>query len=129
VTHSHYMREEAAAAGTYRLLIGGELDLHSSPRLGEGIARGLESGARLIVVDLTETTFIDSTAIGTLVRAFGWMNEAGVELEIICTNPNVLRIFEVTQLDTLLAIRRPSEGEVVQLPARTAAFAAVQPRK
>lgn len=119
MNHTHYMSEQAAPDGTFRLLIGGELDLHVSPRLGEGIARALESGAGKIVLDLTETTFIDSTAIGTLVRAFGWLNEAGVEMEILCSNPNVLRVFEVTQLDTLLAIRQPpSEGEVVQFSPR-----------
>lgn len=103
--HTYFMREDVAPDGTHSLLFGGELDMHASPRLEAGIERALALGAHAIQLDLTQATFIDSTAIGVLVKAYRRLGTAGVAFEILCDEPNVLRIFEITHLEELLPIR------------------------
>ena len=55
------------------------------------------------VIDLTETTFMDSTALGVLVgvnRSLG----ADSRLAIVCTRSSVLKIFELSGMDGVFTI-------------------------
>lgn len=109
-------------ADTRVIAVGGELDLATAPNLGRLLDDALEAGARM-VVDLTETVFVDSTALSVLLDAGRRLGAAGggdggagntgggVEdgigeprLAIVCTRPNVLRIFEFSGLDGAFAI-------------------------
>jgi anti-anti-sigma factor len=49
--------------------VAGEIDLFTAPELKAALGEALESGRIRIVVDLTETTFLDSTALGVLIGA------------------------------------------------------------
>ena len=49
--------------------VAGEIDLFTAPELKAALGEALESGRIRIVVDLTETTFLDSTALGVLIEA------------------------------------------------------------
>jgi anti-sigma B factor antagonist len=110
VRHSYYMRETVAPDGTYQLLFAGDLDLHSTGQLDAAIDKTIEKGARRVELDLSETKFIDSTAIGSLLRAYGRLGAAGIGLQITCDEPNVLRIFDLCHIDELLPIKRPDRG-------------------
>src|SRR4051812_47144454 len=50
------------------LAVRGELDLASAPELETRLRRLRESGGRSFVVDLSGVTFLDSTAMGLLLR-------------------------------------------------------------
>ncbi|TMK83434.1 MAG: STAS domain-containing protein [Actinobacteria bacterium] len=47
----------------------GELDVNTAPELREQLARLIAEDARQIVIDLTEVSFVDSTALSVLVSA------------------------------------------------------------
>ena len=111
MTHTYYTRGEVGPEGTRTLFFGGELDMHASPHLDASIEAALADGARAVEIDLTQASFIDSTTIGVLVKAHKRLSAAGVPLEIVCDEPNVLRIFEVTGLEEVLPIR-PSRGGI-----------------
>ena len=49
--------------------VRGEIDLFTAPELKSALSEAIESGHTRIVVDLTDTTFLDSTALGVLIRA------------------------------------------------------------
>jgi anti-anti-sigma regulatory factor len=49
--------------------VTGEIDLFTAPELKSALGEALESGHTRIVVDLTSTTFLDSTALGVLIGA------------------------------------------------------------
>ena len=49
--------------------VTGEIDLFTAPELKAALGETLESGRSRIVVDLTDTTFLDSTALGVLIGA------------------------------------------------------------
>jgi anti-anti-sigma factor len=72
--------------------------------LGAALGRTIEARVSGVIVDLTDTTFVDSTAIGALLAASKQVRESEARLEVICTNPNVLGIFEIVGLDQLIPV-------------------------
>jgi len=96
---------EEVAPDVHVIAVGGELDMRASPELKKTIDQVLARGVSLLVVDLTAATFIDSTGIGALVAALKRLTKSGGSLELVCTEQNLLRVFELTGLDRLLSIR------------------------
>ena len=91
-------------ADVHVVAVGGELDMRAAPELRTAIDCALEAKIALLVVDLSDATFIDSTGIGTLVAALKRLKKARGSLELVCVEPNLLRVFELTGLDNLLSI-------------------------
>jgi anti-sigma B factor antagonist len=83
--------------------IEGELDLATAPRLKWTLIDALEAGHKELVVDLSLTAFMDSTALGVLV---GVSRSLGVDtwMAIVCPRSPVLEIFELSGLDGMFAI-------------------------
>ena len=92
--------------------VTGELDLTTAPRLKWMLHDLLEAGRANQVVDLTETTFMDSTALGVLVGINRSLGE-GMRLLIVCSRPNVLKIFELSGMDGIFTIV-PTLDEALQ---------------
>jgi anti-sigma B factor antagonist len=78
--------------------VEGELDLASAPSLKWTLVDLLRAGRIQLVIDLSQVTFMDSTALGVLI-GFDRSLTAGQRLAIASPQPNVVRIFEVTGLD------------------------------
>jgi anti-sigma B factor antagonist len=97
------------SATAYVLEVGGELDLYTAPRLSSQVGELIAAGATSLVVDLTETTFLDSTALHVLLEARKQTRDGGGDLVVVCPSPHVRRIFEVTGVDGLLQICRSVE--------------------
>jgi len=83
--------------------VEGELDLFTAPSLKRTLVDALQTGSSRFVVDLSLTTFIDSTTLGVLVGITRKL-EDGARLAIVCTRPNVRKIFEFSGLDGTFAI-------------------------
>lgn len=84
--------------------VSGEADLASAPELRAALTAAIDGGARRLLVDLSATTFIDSTTLGVLLGAVKRLRPDGGELVVCCTDPNVRRVFEITLLDKIFAI-------------------------
>jgi anti-sigma B factor antagonist len=85
------------------IAIKGDLDLSTAPQLKWMLLDALEAGHSRIVVDLSLTTFMDSTALGVLIGVNRNL-DAGSRLAIVCARPNVLKIFELSGMDGAFAI-------------------------
>ena len=83
--------------------VGGDLDLLSAPNLKWMLVDLLGDGHDRLVVDLTRVTFMDSTAVGVLVGVNRSL-DSGARLALVCTQRNVLRIFEASGLDATFTI-------------------------
>lgn len=51
------------------IVVDGELDLLTAPQLADAIAESIEGGHRHLVIDMTDATFFDSMAMGTLLTS------------------------------------------------------------
>jgi anti-sigma B factor antagonist len=57
-----------------------------------------------IVVDLHAVAFLDSTALGILVRAVREVDERGGDIRVVLPGGTARRIFEITTLDRVLPV-------------------------
>jgi anti-sigma B factor antagonist len=91
------------------LKMAGELDLAAAPLLQEELEALFTSGATSIVVDLLDATFLDSTALGVLVNALNRCQELGGQLHLIVTEPQILRVLDITGLTNIFSILSNSD--------------------
>ncbi len=94
---------DAISPGRVVVTPSGELDAYVAPDLRETFHRVIEEGASLLVVDLSDVPFMDSSALGALVGALRRMRERDGELRVLLPQTTARRIFEVTALDQVLA--------------------------
>jgi anti-sigma B factor antagonist len=98
------------------LVVGGELDYEFSPQLKARIVSAIKDGRRRLVLDLSDVTFIDSTAIGVLAGAVARLDKAGGgSLAVVCTHEKVLEIFEITGLDSVITLHSSCDEAVSAL--------------
>jgi anti-sigma B factor antagonist len=86
------------------LFLRGEIDLHAARRLNEPIADLVGSRAPTIVIDLTAVTFMDSTALGALVRTHQRLHRQARKLVLVCPEGPALRLLELSGLLTVLTV-------------------------
>jgi anti-sigma B factor antagonist len=99
------------------LVVGGEVDFEGSPQLKARIARAIKGGTRRLILDLSDVTFIDSTAIGVVAGAVMKLSAAGGgSLSVVCTHEKVLQIFEITGLDSVITVH-PSREDALEAAA------------
>ncbi len=80
----------------------GELDLSSVDDLGAALDPG--EGGSEVVVDLTECTFLDSSAIRTLLAGVRDIESAGGRVAVVAQPDGVRRTLEIAGVDERLAI-------------------------
>ena len=87
------------------LVMGGELDYEVSPQIKARLVGAIKAGSRRLVLDLSEVTFIDSTAIGVLAGTVARLDDVGGgSLAVVSTHEKVLQIFEITGLDSVITV-------------------------
>jgi anti-sigma B factor antagonist len=77
--------------------LAGELDLYNAAEVGASLAQAAADAPAALVVDLEEVSFIDSTALGTLVEAKKALPE-GVRFALAAPTADVRRALEVSGL-------------------------------
>jgi anti-sigma B factor antagonist len=87
----------------------GEVDVSTAPKLRQSLHDQLK--AALVVVDLSEVTFLDSTGLGVLVSALRRKREqeAGDAFRLVVSRPQVSKVLEVTGLTSVFPIYRTLE--------------------
>ncbi len=84
------------------VVVQGEIDIHTAPRLLDAVAQGIDAGARAVVVDLSEVSFIDAAGLGVIVLAARRLGPGAVAL--VLPHRGLVRIFRLCGLDRLLDI-------------------------
>ena len=97
---------EATSLGEETALVAvrGSVDLTSAPDLRNRLAELIDDGARCIVVDLTDTDFLDSTGLGALVSALKRLRMKDGEIRVVCAPGHVRKVFEITSLDRVFGM-------------------------
>ena len=88
------------------LTLSGELDAYDAPTLRERFTEvAAEHAGKVVVLDLSSLTFLDSTALGTIVGLLRRVREGEGELRVVLPEGEARRIFELTALDRTLDVR------------------------
>jgi len=82
--------------------VSGELDLYTAPRVRTGIEEAGAVGADTVIVDLSETSFIDSAALGVLVQETKRLEGRGQSLVLVTSDPRTMRVVELSGLNQVL---------------------------
>jgi anti-sigma B factor antagonist len=89
---------------THVLALRGELDVATVPRLADPLREVIAAGKTAVVIDLGELTFLDSTGLMVLLNGLRRVVRQGGNLAIVCTNPTVLRLFDITGTKTTFTV-------------------------
>jgi anti-sigma B factor antagonist len=94
------------------LAVTGEVDVATAPRLREQLISLVGEGRVRIVVDLEQVDFLDSTGLGVLVGALKRVRTQDGDLSLVCTEPRILKVFEITGLTKVFSMHRSVDEAV-----------------
>lgn len=90
--------------GVHLVAVTGEIDLFTAPEFKQRMATPIEDGVQRLVVDLTATTFIDSSSLGVLIGAHRRLKQRQGSLVVVCDNDAIVKTFKITGLDGVFAL-------------------------
>ncbi|MEW5945811.1 MAG: STAS domain-containing protein [bacterium] len=97
--------ETKTEEGRAVMTIHGEIDMYNAPNLKEkalSVIEDLKGG--LLVVDLGDVEYIDSTGLGILIGFRRRMIEGGGTLRLVMRSPRMEKLFEITGLRKVFEI-------------------------
>ena len=113
--------EQAIDSERHVLAVRGELDLFNASEFKAMFAQCIEAGRVRIIVDLAETTFVDSSGLSVLMDAFKRLRSRDGMLAIVNLNARIARILEITGLDQTFTILPTREAAIDAVAATNAA--------
>jgi len=103
---------EPVGDSAYVIALSGEVDLYTAPEFKQQLLDVIGNGAKNVIVDFTDTSFIDSTTLGVLVGGVKRLRPNDGQLSLVCSDRNITKIFEITGLDRVFTIY-PTREEAV----------------
>lgn len=94
--------------GAVVLRVEGELDLATTESLQDALDGSDASGH--LIIDLSECTFIDSSAVRLFAEAARRAQESEGRLSLVTRDPGILRVLEIAAVDTLLSVHGSVEA-------------------
>jgi anti-sigma B factor antagonist len=91
-------------ADTHLVAVKGEIDLFTAPEFKQRVSAPIDAGRHNIVVDLSGTTFIDSSSLGVLIGAHRRLKLRGGSLVVVCDNDAIVKTFRITGLDGVFTL-------------------------
>lgn len=82
----------------------GEVDAYTSARFRESMVELIENGASNLIINMEKVEYIDSSGLGALVGGLKRASEREGHILIVCTNPQVRKVFEITGLEKVFSL-------------------------
>jgi anti-sigma B factor antagonist len=89
------------------VLVAGELDVATLPRLRSGVAAALAAApasTRRVVIDLDAVGLLDPVVLGVLLEARLRVHDRGATLTLRCNEPRIRRVLERTGMDQAVPV-------------------------
>ena len=109
------IKTEQLGDSGYVISLAGEVDLYTAPEFKQQLLDAIAQGAMHVVVDFSDTTFIDSTTLGVLVGGVKRLRTNDGQLSLVCNDRNITKIFEITGLDRVFEIYPTREEALEQI--------------
>ena len=109
------IKTEQLGGDAYLISLTGEIDLYTAPEFKQQLLDVIAQGGKEVVVDFSDTTFIDSTTLGVLVGGVKRLRTNDGQLSLVCSDRNITKIFEITGLDRVFTIYPTREEAVANL--------------
>ncbi len=82
--------------------VEGRLNMVTAPHLRDTVAAAVKAGQSRLVLDLRETSFMDSSGLGALIGSLKATREAGGDLRIAGAGEQVLMVLQLSNMDRIL---------------------------
>lgn len=105
--------------GIRAFTVRGELDMNTAPELEDKLDQALADSGALIMLDLSECEFIDSTGIALIVRAWQRLDRNGDggegRLVLCCINHQVRRLLKITGVESSISLHEQRDAALAEL--------------
>ncbi|MBN2288131.1 MAG: STAS domain-containing protein [Candidatus Glassbacteria bacterium] len=92
--------------------VSGDVDLYTSPEVRKAITRMCKKKVPVIVINLAEVAYMDSSGVATLVEGLQLSGRYEGAFRIVGLQPAVREVFELARLDHVFAIFESEEQAV-----------------
>jgi anti-sigma B factor antagonist len=82
----------------------GEVDRATARAFEQTLLDVAKAPAGEVIVDLSGCSFLDSWGLGALIATHGRLEQSNRRMAVVLSNPNVMRIFQITKVDQLFEI-------------------------
>jgi anti-anti-sigma factor len=96
------LEDSQIVPGTALVVCRGRLNMAAAPELRKYLDEVFEDGSNRLVLDLSETSFIDSSGLGALIGALKRARSRGGDLRIAAPSEQVRMVLGLTNLDRVL---------------------------
>ncbi len=90
--------------GWQRIVVSGEVDLATVDDLVEALDEAFDSGTDHVLVDLSGTSFMDSTGLKSLVTAQPRFEEKERSFAVLVKPGPISRLFDITGMDQVFRV-------------------------
>lgn len=77
----------------------GEVDVHTCQQLNSALTSIIGQGYSTIILNFENVSYIDSTGLGTVAHAARELSSSSGTIRLVCTRPQIIKIFEVSGLN------------------------------
>jgi anti-sigma B factor antagonist len=95
--------------------VSGEVDIYTAPKFKEDMLGLIDQGATELIVDLSEVTFVDSTALGVLIGGIKRMHAVDGRMALVVTTRPVQKVLTITGLDRVFEIHKTREAALAHV--------------
>jgi anti-sigma B factor antagonist len=106
------LTDESLNDNTHLIAVRGEVHVSTAPEFSERLNEAIATGKTGVVIDMAAVEFIDSTGLSVLLNALRRVTRQQGRLALVVSNPTVLRLFEITRLDSTFDIA-PTRDEAI----------------
>jgi anti-sigma B factor antagonist len=99
-----HIADRRVSDDTHVVSVRGEIDLFTAPEFKQHVSAPIDAGVPHVVVDLSGTTFIDSSSLGVLIGAHRRLKLRGGSLVIVCETEPIIKTFRITGLDGVFTL-------------------------
>jgi anti-sigma B factor antagonist len=93
------IEDRRLSGGAHVVAVSGEVDIFTAPEFKQRVMMAIAAGAERVIVDLTDTSFIDSSSLGVLIGAHRRLSAQDGRLVVVCNCEAIVKTFKITGLD------------------------------
>src|SRR4026209_2442563 len=109
------IKTEPIGGDAYIISLAGEVDLYTAPEFKQQLLDVIGKGAKNVIVDFSDTTFIDSTTLGVLVGGVKRLRTNDGQLSLVCSHRTITKMLWITGLDRVFTIHSTREEAVASI--------------
>ena len=102
--NSDFRLEEHKQGSATVVAARGELDLRTSPELEARLIAAFDAGAKLVILDLRQIEFMDSTGLRAILGAHQRAHDTGCRFALVRGADQVERVLTLTGVRELLTV-------------------------